>query len=478
MQNVAVALLSLSQPDSQPSLDKNPQKRIAVPETADWTTPLKQSLLFYQAQRSGKLPDKDVPWRTSAFLNDRTTDGIDMTGGFFDAGDYVHFMLPQATTLTALASGLLVFESGYKTAGQLRQARKVVAWGADFLAKCVISPTRLVAQVGNGQADHATWTRPDEIKEPYPVYELNPTKPGSDLAGSYAAALAASSAAFRQAGDTQRASLYLRKARMALEFGIKYPGRYSASLTDPENFYQSTSHWDDLALGAMMLYHVTKEQRYLDLGKLYFRRHMDEEQGVYRPPANDWDNQQYMAAALLVKYAPFDLVEQSLTRFQSSWMNVIMPVQKTPKGFLWLDKWGASRHNQNAMFLMIYAAHLTRDTKQIGRAVCLARSQVRYLLGSTTGQSFVVGRGPSWPKQPHHRAASCPLAPTPCGWDYFNSPKPNPQVLLGALVGGPGLNDEFEDERSDYIKNEVAIDYNSGYTGVLAALLKYGGLCG
>ena len=37
-------------------------------------------------------------------------------------------------------------------------------------------------------------------------------------------------------------------------------------------------------------------------------------------------------------------------------------------------------------------------------------------------------------------------------------------------VPGPGNDDSYVDVRSDYIKNEVAVDYNAGLTGVLAAL--------
>jgi len=35
---------------------------------------------------------------------------------------------------------------------------------------------------------------------------------------------------------------------------------------------------------------------------------------------------------------------------------------------------------------------------------------------------------------------------------------------------GPGVDDSYVDVRSDYVKNEVAVDYNAGFTGVLAAL--------
>ena len=58
-------------------------------------------------------------------------------------------------------------------------------------------------------------------------------------------------------------------------------------------------------------------------------------------------------------------------------------------------------------------------------------------------------------------------------WSEFDNPQPNEHVLQGALVGGPSAADDFAytDARSDYIANEVAIDYNAGLTGALAFLL-------
>ena len=53
-------------------------------------------------------------------------------------------------------------------------------------------------------------------------------------------------------------------------------------------------------------------------------------------------------------------------------------------------------------------------------------------------------------------------------------PGPNRHILYGALVGGPGAPDDhsYVDDRSNYITNEVALDYNAGFTGALAALVE------
>lgn len=106
---------------------------------------------------------------------------------------------------------------------------------------------------------------------------------------------------------------------------------------------------------------------------------------------------------------------------------------------------------------------------------CTVKSQLGYILGDA-GRSFVVGYGKNPPTQPHHRSSSCPSPITSeCSWDAFNNKGPNPQTLYGALVGGPGADDSYTDARNDFIKNEVATDYNAGFTGkgarkVLSAL--------
>jgi hypothetical protein len=69
--------------------------------------------------------------------------------------------------------------------------------------------------------------------------------------------------------------------------------------------------------------------------------------------------------------------------------------------------------------------------------------------------------------------SSCPSRPAVCDWNSYNSPLPNPQLLIGALVGGPDQNDRYEDRRDDYIKNEVATDYNAGFQSAVAGLLHY-----
>ena len=45
-----------------------------------------KSLLFYEAQRSGDLPESEmrIKWRKDSAMNDRGNNGEDLTGGYYD----------------------------------------------------------------------------------------------------------------------------------------------------------------------------------------------------------------------------------------------------------------------------------------------------------------------------------------------------------------------------------------------------------
>lgn len=47
---------------------------------------IRKSLLFYYAQRSGRLPttDNPIPYRSDSALNDVGQNGEDLTGGYYD----------------------------------------------------------------------------------------------------------------------------------------------------------------------------------------------------------------------------------------------------------------------------------------------------------------------------------------------------------------------------------------------------------
>ncbi|HEX2926513.1 MAG TPA: glycoside hydrolase family 9 protein, partial [Ruminiclostridium sp.] len=99
-----------------------------------------------------------------------------------------------------------------------------------------------------------------------------------------------------------------------------------------------------------------------------------------------------------------------------------------------------------------------------------AKSQTDYILGDNPqGRCYEVGYSDISAKHPHHRAAHGSKTLS------MLDPKEHRHTLWGALVGGPDSADKHVDETTDFVYNEVAIDYNAGFVGALAGLYKYYG---
>jgi hypothetical protein len=93
-----------------------------APFAPDYRTALKLSLLFYEAQRSGRLPESNrVSWRRDSALDDKGLHGEDLSGGYYDASDFVKFSFTMAFTTTILAWGMLSFDDAYAETGTFSQ---------------------------------------------------------------------------------------------------------------------------------------------------------------------------------------------------------------------------------------------------------------------------------------------------------------------------------------------------------------------
>jgi len=66
----------------------------AIENGNDYAQVLELSLLFYEAQRSGKLPKNNrISWRGDSALYDRGSNGEDLTGGYYDGNKRVTFSI-------------------------------------------------------------------------------------------------------------------------------------------------------------------------------------------------------------------------------------------------------------------------------------------------------------------------------------------------------------------------------------------------
>ncbi|CAL4104842.1 unnamed protein product, partial [Meganyctiphanes norvegica] len=421
------------------------------------------SFLFYEAQRSGKLPsDNRLNWRGDSALGDGSDVGLDLTGGYYDAGDFVKFGFPMAGSVTNLAWGGITWNDAYANAGELDYLKAAVKWGTDYFIRCHPEDTVFYGQVGNGDADHASWGRPEDMTMGRPSYKITADRPGSDLAGETSAAFSAAYMLFKDSDPTYAATC-LDHAKSLYKFADEHRAKYTDSIPEAANFYQSWGGYnDELAWAAAWLAKATGDSGYLSDAEGKYG-------DVYTEPQEfSWDDKSVGVMTLLYELTGKSTYQSDLQNFCDK---IKDDTQKTPGGLVFISQWGSLRYNANAMFILLQAAELGMKTSEYQD---FARGQIGYILGEGSQRSFVIGYGNNPPTKPHHRSSSCDLMPAPCSWDAFNNPGPNPQTLTGALVGGVDSNDNYNDDRGDYVSNEVACDYNAAFTGAVAALYSLG----
>lgn len=437
----------------------------------DYGEALQKSFLFYEAQRSGALPSSNrIAWRGDSALNDGAEVGVDLSGGYYDAGDHVKFGLPMAASMTLLSWGVEEYREAYEQMGQLDEALDAIRWGTDYLLKAHISDgsetLAFWGQVGDGNLDHSYWGSPEAMTMARPAFAITPEQPGTDLAAEAAAALAAASIVFRPT-DTAYANTLLENAQQLYTFADTYRGTYSSSIPGSADFYNSWSGYqDELAWGAIWLHEALEAQG--SSSTQYLTKAEQEFAGINPGWTLNWDDKSYGTAVMLAQ-------ETGATRYRDqveTWLNSWLPggqVTYTDGGLAWLGQWGSLRYAANTAFLAGIYGDTVHDPN--GQYSDFASRQINYMLGDNPQSfSYMVGFGDDYPLNPHHRAAS--------GTTDITDPDDNDYILYGALVGGPTAADDsaYVDSRTDYIANEVALDYNAAFTGALARLAGiYGG---
>merc|ERR1712121_103157 len=400
----------------------------------DYGIALAKSILFYDAQRSGKLPaNNPIPWRGDSALGDC------VTGGWYDAGDHVKFGLPMGASTHLLAWSLVKFRDGYVKAGQLDMMLDMIRWPLDYFMKG-FQGGKFIAQVGDGNADHAYWGRAEDMNMARPCKWIEGGTPGADIAGGSVAALAAASIGFRQS-DAGYADRLLNSAKGLYNFAKSHRGTFSGSAP----FYGSSGDKDEMCLAGVWLYKATKDQQYLNDAR------SNAETGTAW--SLSWDDTRVACQILMYEETKDGSFKGAAEAFFNSWMPG-SGMTYTPCGQAWRDKWGANRYAGNAAFAALVAAEA--GIMQ-GKLRTWANELINFLLGDNRHDggcySYEIGYGSKFPRHPHHRGAST-----------------TGQQLNGALVGGPDQNDNYNDDQNDYVMNEVATDYNSGFHGALAAL--------
>lgn len=428
---------------------------------------LQKSVLFYELQRSGPLPEETrCNWRGDSGLNDGADNGLDLTGGWYDAGDNVKFNLPMAYSAAMLGWSVYEDREAYEQSGQLEYILGDIKWVCDYLIKCHPEDEVFYYQVGDGNADHSWWGPCEVMTMNRPSFCVTKDNPGSAVVGEASAALAVASLAYKDS-DPDYSKLCLEHAKSLYSFADST--RSDSGYTAANGFYNSWSgYFDELAWAGSWLYLATNESKYLDYAKSCFTQ-----AGHDYDWSLCWDDVHIGAAVMLAKITGDKTYKDEVQKHLDYWSCGTSDGQKitySPKGLAWLDQWGSLRYATTTAFVAsVYSRWDGCPSDKVSVYWDFAKSQADYALGSS-GRSYVVGFGEDSPEHPHHRTSQGSYC------DNMNEPGQARHTLYGALVGGPDASDGYSDTVNDYTKNEVACDYNAGFTGLMAAMYsKYHG---
>ncbi|KAK4707831.1 hypothetical protein R3W88_028756 [Solanum pinnatisectum] len=473
---------------SQPSLPDN------------YTFALHKALMFFDAQKSGKLPKSNgIPWRGDSGLQDgsKLTDVKGgLVGGYYDAGDNIKFHYPMSFAMTMLSWSVIEYEHKYRALGEYEHITDIIKWGTDYLLRTFNSSAtkidKIYSQVGGAlnnsrkPDDHYCWQRPEDMNYERPVQTATSAP---DLAGEMAAALAAASIVFRD--NKQYSRKLVKGAETLFDFARDLGKRTSYCRGNPyiEPFYNSTNYFDEHMWGSAWLYYATGNKTYMSLAtnpvlsKNTKARFMIPDLSVMRIFLNPG----YPYEEMLSSYHNITGLTMCsyLQRFQ---------VFNFTKGGLIQLNHGRGQPLQyvaNAAFLASLFVDYLNATGVPGwycgpffitleELRSFATFQMNYILGENPlKMSYLVGYGDKFPNHVHHRGASIPTGKTKysCtgGWRWRDTKNPNVHNITGAMVGGPDKFDKFKDVRVNFSYTEPTLAGNAGLVAALVSLTGNGG---
>lgn len=413
---------------------------------------------------------------------------LDLSGGMHDAGDHVKFGLPQAYAASTVGWGYYEFRDAYVKVGEKAHVEDILRWFNDYFLRSTFRDKdgNVIAfcyEVGEGDIDHDWWNPPElqnstMLKDfERPAYFATAETPASDQCAGAAASLAINYLNFKDE-DPEYAKKCLDTAIALYDFARKNRG-----LGYGDEYYISSYDYDELSWAAVWLNIATGKQEYIDhiiaidaSGKYtgYMQRIIvDTNNGWQNIWVHCWDT---VWGGVFAKLAPITNTERDWYIFRWNleyWSGVPHKdpkdtnyLSKSPGGLSIVNSYGSARYDVAAQLCaMVYRKH-TGNTDFTD----WSKNQMEYLLGNNPmKRAYIVGYAPDGASHPHHRASH--------GSKTLNMdvPKDHVHTLWGALVGGPDAEDFHKDITSDFVYNEVAVDYNAALVGACAGLYTYYG---
>jgi len=424
---------------------------------------------FYGAQRSGDGPN----WllgETTCHTGDGEAIGADLSGGWHDAGDHVKPTLTNAFASYVMLKAFEVYGSSFADRDDMAyggapngipDVLDEARYATDYLVKAHIGDGELVGMVGETGPDHSRWVTCPFQETLDPMYGGAPRgvsmDANADIAGITAGSLALMSQLMAPY-DGPLADTYLTHAIEIYEIGKANPEGSNPGLYGQTGGFGAANAWvDEMLCGAVELYRATGEASYLT-DALDFNSQL--EAHFWAP--NWGQSADYCRHSLFVageEAAALEFWTLDVENYAAQ-----VSSDEYVAGIIYFDDWGSLRYAANAAFSAALHYEATGETSSRD----LAMSQLLYVKGENEyDRSFVVGFGNNPPKEPHHRNAH--------GHDENDMELEFLHTLSGALVGGPtrgsaggNTTPGYVDDVTDYVGNEVALDYNAGLVGLAA----------
>ncbi|KAI9030465.1 Six-hairpin glycosidase-like protein [Hyaloraphidium curvatum] len=498
----------------------------------DYSTAIHYVYLYFWAQRSGRMPYHRLAWRSHSCLDCKGPNGEDMSGGWYEASNALHFGLLNHFTHTQLGWIAWEFSRQLDQIGQLREARDWVRVGADHTFNAHSAPDRLVAMMGIAEGSDFLWQGPpeewvqglgyDRSNGTFSDYINNSTQPGAEIAAQASAGMSLCYLNFRDT-DAPYAERCLAAARSLLKIATDRPVSFvagtwadrSPSMKYHKRYYESGGVQDEIALASAFLYLATNETTYLTSARTAFNAASRAARGW--SVAYSWDDKLPGVALLLMRIdnRRNTVYEQFLQRAFAFWFrdcvgrkcgpdqapgsNGCRCVFYSPRGLAIRDGWGSLASSTNMGFLAMQYARWLRTFNPAdpyaAKLIDWTISQVNYVLGgSNGGYSFMVGFGRRSAVYPLHISSynsfidfpmrgQTPFAIqqdfTPQGYGAtdkrFDVPrfkKPQRFILYGGVQGGPEwYNDRIIDDHWNFTYTEPTVDYSAAFLGAAIGLV-------
>ncbi|TKY90885.1 hypothetical protein EX895_000883 [Sporisorium graminicola] len=457
---------------------------------------LGNALWFYEAQRSRALPANNrVSWRNSSCENDGSLNNTDLSGGYYDAGDYIKATYPFCWTMSSIAWSALSYGSAYARSSQDAYLDSTLRWGLDWLSKAHSDQNTLWVLVGNPTIDDQYWGGDLDIPGPRPSYSVTRQNPGTDVFASCAAAFAASAFLYGDRSlptSTNGARLggvpsirnrtyseaLLRHADGLWDLAINSTPQQVYQVVQPlaGQSYPSSDYQDDLAFAGLWMALAKGDASYATQALTFYPNGSNAFASVNA--ALNWDRKVAALPVLATQMAQQNTsLGLNMSRFQNDAESYfdrltegkMQDVSQTKGGLYWWK--GDSDSNSlnpalNAAFIADLYSNFATTSAKTSAYRSLADSQVDYLLGDNNYNGpYIVGQHPNSPQNPHSAMASGGSDIT----NINNSPPKELHVLYGAVVGGPDKQDRFFDIRDDWPETEIALDYNAPFIAAVVS---------